>query len=749
MDNQEYDITKDEDLWYKVGVDYEAVYDPKLTKEDNIKKLILSFTSTGKMNFLEKRIPKGKLEDEIIKKAIMGAHSEWLWSKNKSGEIYECPDKNVFDTTFSTKIDEGIVAEDIDEFKIIWTCQPRPVTELDDKQGRIIGRRLKNAESVILKLSEGKFEIRGRRELVKKIKNDKIEKDGKFKQKKVEIQKENIIKQIEELVFTPNDLFELVRIKFIETSLPHKSWLDLKNSQDLREDLRTLEKTEIIHPKSFSDVSEITLKSYSNGKLIKIKLQRLEDGFRLQLDDKNMTDEERKEIMNILANLYGSIFDKIHSYSPQYDVKFIFHKILDGSKTTYDKYFHLLPKNVRDVLEIFIEVKEIDEYTCENCGKKARKTKCDSCGSTKISHTKNKSIILKEKEIKKSIKDRLAIIGQSIDSEKISYDGIKFNEFDINFQRRVKAKNTNKSNFTKFTIIPISKEKIPNYVDEFLGNYGFVIYGNSSIHPSRFDSFGRIDLYDLMFEEKRLESLFLTMVEDSIIGLEKRLTILSMDAEQRIKTVDYTNFSKDFERDVFYILKSILPLSERWGRVGKRESDGITIFADENDNYFVGSYDPKFSLDDYNLDSEEQNKAVYYILDESSNENIKNIKKTDNIDSHIIILNKYNETKVQTFCQGVRQWFRLIEGFNEPIKNPIIILNSEQLVELHRIYCQNSGLIKGLPEFHIKFLEEIKNLFSTDQAHKIIRDEDIENLREMLLKKSRAIRYQEPLKLIN
>ena len=71
---------------------------------------------------------------------------------------------------------------------------------------------------------------------------------------------------------------------------------------------------------------------------------------------------------------------------------------------------------------------------------------------------------------------------------------------------------------------------------------------------------------------------------------------------------------KEFERDVFYILRRILPLTERWGKIGERESDGMILFPDEEDNYFVASYDPKYSMEEYKLSTRGSISRLLFII---------------------------------------------------------------------------------------------------------------------------------------
>jgi len=751
--NTEYDITKDNEFWYKVGVDYDDVLN---NKDGNLLlNLIKAFISLGKKAHLEKRINLNKINQinhKELKKIIFESHIEWLWSKNKTGQIYEFNNKKSFDSTFITNKKEGLISEDINDFKVLWKVQPLISVEGNLETGTIIGRKFLTAESVIFRIFDNKFEIRGRKRIVNWVRKEKIKKSKKFKEVKPAVTTHRIIEKFENILLKENELFKLIGIKFRETQLPNKSQLVLKNNKDIREDINELESEGVISPKSFTDVKELAFKSIKNDKLVKIKLIHLDDGFKFEIDDKGIEDKERDEIKRLLTETLGLIFNEKYDYKPQYDTKWIFHKILDGSIITYEKYFKDLPSEKKKVLNDIIKVEDRKSKICKSCGSKVSGNKCKKCGSIDIQITKEKAINVKEKEILKLIEEKFKLLKKSLNYSDISYDNIEIEtkeHFVLKFFRTEKRGTKSLSRYIKFYIFPISKGKIPKRTDEYLENYGFIIFGNSWFTTKRFTPFGYADLYEVIFSDtNKLKEIFRLLIENSLKGLEERVVSLSSASEKRLLNIGgYVNSPKDFERDVFYILKRVFPLSERWGRVGKRESDGLIIFTDENDNYFVASYDPKLSETEYKLDSDEQNKAIFYVLDESQFENIKLLKK-EIIDAHILISNKFDSSKLNNFINGIRKWYKLLEKHSEKsFKVPIIFLEIKQLLELYRLYCQNFCFIRSIPEVNKMFLEGVKELLTTNDW-KVITDQDIENFEEKLLKVKDAVRYKEPIKLV-
>jgi len=528
--------------------------------------------------------------------------------------------------------------------------------------------------------------------------------------------------------------------------------LILKNNKDIREDIGKLESDNIISSESFTDVKELVFKSIKNDKLIKIKLIHLDDGFKFEIDDKGMGEEERSETKRLLTETLGLAFDEKYDYKPQYDTKWIFHKILDNSLITYDKYFKNLPNEKKEILEKIIEVKDEKSKICKFCGVRVKGNQCKKCGSNDVQITKKRVIIIKEEKVLELIKEKLKEL-KNFDYKNITYTYMKFrnnkSHLILEFFRDEKAETKKLSRHIKFYLVPITRGKIPKRADEYLENYGFILFGNSWFNIERFASFGYIDLYEIVFSDtnKLKEGLGL-LIENSLKSLEERVVLLSSESEKRILNIEfYKGSPKDFERDIFYILKRIFPLTERWGRIGKRESDGIIIFADEKDNYFIASYDPKLSETEYKLDAEEQNKAIFYILDENQLENIKLLKK-ENIDAHILISNKFDNSKLNVFVEGIRKWYRLLEKYsNKQFTIPIIFLETQQLWELYNLYCQYFGLIRGIPEVNKTFLESVKELLTTDDW-KLITNQDIEKLKERLLKVKDSVRYKEPIKLM-
>jgi len=753
MTNQ-YDITQDKEFWYKVGVDYDEI-----SKKDGnlLLNLVNDFISKGKKTYLEKRISLNNISKEkhdILKRIIFESHIEWLWDRNKTGPVFEVKDKKFFDSTFSTNIQEGLISENVNNFRILWKIKPYISVEGNLQTGTVIGRKFLTAESIIFRISDDKFEVRGRKGAVNWIRKEKIAGSKKFKEVKPQISTQKIIEELKNILLKENGIFNLVGIKFRETYLPNKSWLILKNSKDIREDIDKLSSDGIISPESFTDVKELVFKSIKNDKLIKIKLIHLDDGFKFEIDDKSMDEEERSETKRLLTETLGLAFDEKYDYKPQYDTKWIFHKILDNSLITYDKYFKNLPNENKEILEKIIEVKDEKSKICKSCGVRVKENQCKKCGSNDVQITKKRVIIIREEKVLELIKEKLKEL-KNFDYKNITYTDIKFrnnkSHLILEFFRDEKVETKKLSRHIKFYLVPITRGKIPRRANEYLENYGFILFGNSWFNRKRFVSFGYIDLYEIVFSDtNKLKEVLRSLIENSLKSIEERVVSLSSESEKRISNIEsYKDSPKDFERDIFYILKRIFPLTERWGRIGKRESDGLIIFADEKDNYFIASYDPKLSETEYKLDTEEQNKAIFYILDENQFENIKLLKKGNgNINAHIFISNKFDNSKLDGFVKGIRKWYKLFEKYSDKqFKVPIIFLETRQLLELYNLYCQNFSFIRGIPEVNKTFIESVKELLTTNDW-KLITNQDIEKLREKLLKVKGSVRYKEPIKLM-
>ncbi|RLG17936.1 hypothetical protein DRN75_02930, partial [Nanoarchaeota archaeon] len=262
-----------------------------------------------------------------------------------------------------------------------------------------------------------------------------------------------------------------------------------------------------------------------------------------------------------------------------------------------------------------------------------------------------------------------------------------------------------------------------------------------------------IDFYNLLHLSKDTENLkkeFIRLIEDSLRSLDDRINLLSIGARNRLGNLDkiekYT--PKNFERDVFYLLKRMLPFTERWGREGKREADGIIVLATKDDNYFVISYDPKLTIKKkyYKLSSQESSKAVFYILDENENTEINSLTKNKGISAHLIISTKFDLKNIENFVKNIRAWYNLIKKHKESKFNvPVLFLEIDKLLRIYDIYKEAALLIKGHPEAHEEFEKALIELFSTDEKYKIINNKDLELLRERVISIKNRIGYKSPL----
>jgi hypothetical protein len=330
----------------------------------------------------------------------------------------------------------------------------------------------------------------------------------------------------------------------------------------------------------------------------------------------------------------------------------------------------------------------------------------------------------------------------------------KKNVFKVSFHRLEGVGKASFSRYYEFWICPIGAGRLPSRINDYLLDSILIPYGTAYFRQDTYREYGILDAYSLLLgSPEDAFQLIADAIEVSLRLKEDRVVEAATASEKNLRRLSrgdaISEYSpKDFERDVFSVLKRMAPHSERWGREGQRESDGILLYSSKENIFFIASYDPKLSFESegYDLGAEEKNKAAYYILSEQMDEKVKLLSGGRGIDAHIIVSNRFRDSVLERFGVGVQDWFHLIDSGSPRINVPIIFLPLVMLLEMSALYSQHWELIHGNVLFHQKFFEYISNMLRTREKHLLISSEQIEKLRVSVVELKAQTGYGLPLR---
>lgn len=723
-------IIDDKEIWYKYGVDYDDV----IAKDgDGLTNLLEAYFDVGRRTYLQSSIEAliSKPADKL-KADLESAYASWLWGTYRTGHIYAIP--KGFSGIVSDP-ENGIIVEAIKDFRIIWALEPHMLVEGDPAKGVVFGKRLLQAESIVLKIKGSQLEIRASRRGLKLIEK-RLDELGAKKIENQEIERE-IDQSIEELLIKGSEHLRVIGVKFMESSLPDKSKMVISNDLGIHNDIGFLKQKGLIPDFSITDVKSFELKVTETGKRFSMKVKLEDEGYQLEIDDKKLDENERENIRRLLGKA-GIELNVRYKYQVKRNLHTIFHKILSGATRAYEEYFPNLPHEVRENLRAIASLVETSTYTCRGCKRENTDPgKCTGCGSKDLRENKTKRIAIDQEMIFDVVRAHAPEIGKTFAVDDVSYSNIKFakvkDDLICEFTKTDSAKPVARAVWHKFIIVPFDgKRQLPKGIDEYMKSCALVIYGDAIYKDRTTNYFGTIDLFKLINSDAGAKrQLFHEMVKNSLFHIEDRIVPLSVEAQERLKE-DGKLSAKEFERDIYYLIKRMHPLSERFGREGKRESDGLVMFSDGSDSTLVASYDAKHSQDLYKLDAAEQGKAAYYILDENMSHDIKLATNAKGIAAHIIISNALDKTKLKSFADGIKTILKLTKTGDE-IQCSIVFLELKQLQQLFSIYTEYATVLKGDSSVHKLYHELTAELFSSDGKWRMIADEDISDFKGKLM----------------
>lgn len=694
-----------------------------------------------------------------------------LWAKKK-WEEKSTGKELLLDGDFSDEIErlqeDGVSIHELDDdYYLIWPSQSRAriIMEEDDVQGTL----LEEAHPIIVrKDDDSTVEVRGGKRRVSRF-SGKVLDSEQVDEAEPEYTDRSIIDDMSVLFEQDVGTLKLIEIKFMRTYLPDNSALTLKNNRGVREDLNADNiREEVIDYRSLSDLDFFKFEHVKTGKKVKVNVKHSDEGFQFELDDSYIPEDEKENIREHLADQLGIEFDKVYRYDAQHDQIHIVHKILGQNEDAYERYYGELDEDDQQFIDRFLDVDEETVYKCYPCGAvhEEEEDECPDCGNEDLHAQTQNVFTLKEDEVHAAVVDTLTDIQEAdLNNDHVSLRGIDWEDTTISDNPFLKSRfwmeeSTNNTPGTRddhryeYYIYAYGNGRLPWRINRYLLDTVLVTYGDGFFKAGQ--HFGEVDLYTLLNREDIAER-FVNAVRDSRRLRKMRarnkaesavpeLTKIANAVENgNLDEIEDDYSSNDFERYVFHLLKEMFSFAERWGREGKRETDGCVIIPPVEDDYLVYSYDPKltFDMDGYDLNAEEKNKAAYYILAENRDDYIRDtLKDGANIDGHIFVSDNFKETQFEPVEEQVRDWFSLAEAEDE-MDVPIVFLPLEHLLEIYHIYDEQHDFVSQYNEVWERFVTALSEAFTPDgrKGFTVVDEDDVDNIRANVLDARRNRRH--------
>jgi hypothetical protein len=731
------DLQDDQDTWYKYNVDYEEVAKKQGSRLSN---LLDAFQAKGRKDELGISIDDlKKKKPEEIRPILRSAFAKWLWRKYKSGDRYRI---SIDSAPFITDKDKGIVVEVIEKFKILWDLESELVVAGDKAKGIVYGRKYLLAQPIIITEINGVVEARstqsGRNFIHKKLGALGVQ---KIKPRTVSGE---VSKNLEQLLLRGTEDMRVVSVHFVESAFPDKSRLTITNDLGIHQDIEFMKRNRLLPNYSVTEMKTLDLKLLESGKTFKLTVHLKEDSYRISLDNSKFSENEREMIRSLLLKA-GIEIDAEYSFRVESDLSTIFHKIMSRSKKAYDQYFSKLPLPYKTIINEVTYFEDRTEATCSGCGLEVRKNKsCPDCGCTDIKEKSSDHLQINKPAVRDLVYKRLSKIGESFD---VKIEG-KNNKHFLNFKLEKVDSAEILCQFTRveesetaprvlniaYSLVMNSGETIPARYDEDIRNVGLVTFGDAIYRERSTFTVGTINFLDLLAKKpEELRVSFSDAVDSTFAHLEDRILPLSAEGLERLIKGIYDADGKDFERDIFYILKRMFPLSARYGRVGIRESDGLIIFTDGQYKTTIASYDTKHSWTKYRLGAGEQNKATYYLLDAKMNDDLDSISEGKSLNAHVTISNSLTDQQWKSYVDGVNDFLKLAEDGGNRKLPTLVLLRLKELLEFYSIYREFSFVINGDATVKGKFHDAFKELFKTPDSAKVIGATEVSDFRNKVL----------------
>jgi hypothetical protein len=733
------DISKDKRLWYKYKMDYDKII---MKDGDPLENLLQAFQAKGMKNYLSvpiEQLPQKRPKD--VRRILNSAFAAWLWSRYISGEQFQGDGE-----TFPFQTDKkGTIIEKIDDYYIVWVLEPRMLVEGNLDLGEVYGSKMLTAESIILKYSDGFWEARASKKGLRIIR-ERFQELGVNKLTAT-LSEDEITGNIESILTKKIESITVTEIELTESALQEKSRLVISNDFGVHNDMVELKSKHVLPEFSIIDVKSFELRMNETGQMFKLQVKLLDEGYLISLRDMRIPQTDRERMRDILNSVGIHTDDTLYPYEIKSQLSIIFNKILSGSEAAFNEYLDKLEGDIVALIKRIITWTDVPYSVCNTCGRtETLDGECLSCGSTDLKEEKEKKWSANRDAITDEVLFHLNMIGKSFEVEKTNFLNVTFkkaskSEIECVFQKSTTYGNIPRNTPYVFHLLVTGGEPIPEKYDDYLLNCGLILFGNAVFREKNPYRYGSLDLFQLLYAKPDdLRKIFADLVDNTLSRTDGILLQLCLEARNRLKNPNYYSSiepksarAKEFERDVFYILRRLFSLSTRYGRIAKRESDGLVTFAGKDHRYFVSSFDAKYSDEEYDLDSEEKKKAVFYILDENMNDAIYSLTDTKGIRSHLIIGNSFKQAQLSTFGEDVRKLLKLTAAGESFDNVPIVFIETNELLSLFDAYNLFSDDIRGDSTVNQKYHDMMGKLLSGSESWKVIKAQDVDDIKEGLV----------------
>ncbi|SDQ37518.1 hypothetical protein [Halopelagius longus] len=707
-------------------------------------------------------------DEKDPEKVLMTVWAEGKWQEKSPGDEFEFESGDALQEELGRISKEKFVVDTLyNSLIIIWTqkqvSRPREEDQtvrsyLDSDWSPLFVRR---RESTLI-------EIRGPKRRRHQL-NSEFSEEGAATKILKERSEESVLDDLSTIFGEQLASLDLIEVRFRQSRLPNGSQLTLRNMSGVQEDLQdeTIN-PKVISPEIASKIAYLKFRDQNSGNIATIKVVRQTRGFSFEIQANYIDDEETEAIKSVVEDNFNISFDKVYPYHLQYQTDYILHQILSGSTEAYQTYYDDLKKKEKEIIDPYLNYTQEDQFVCWGCRTEyeEKPTECEECGNESFDSKSELSI--DHELIYDDVVDSLADLGQTVESEEldVKIEGLQMKEVEIGSSDYIRAlfrrtQNSGQGGLEatqdyryEYFIYPLSGHK-PQRIGQYLLNTVFVTYGTA--YEQELDNYGTVHLLELL-RSKDPGQLLLEAIEKSHRGTQDRYRNRAKQAVRNLRQLqskvdtgvinDYGSedgpedefldgySAKKFEKDVFHLLKSIFNFTERWGREGKKETDGCLVIPKGDEGYWVGGYDPKLTTDakGYNIRSTEKDKVAYYILEESDREYIKDVLKDgDPIDAHIFISDIFRDGQFGPTADRVKDWFSLVKGEESTLDVPIVFLRVEDLLGLYEIFDSNYTFLREYPGVMATFREEVVNQLSAKSGHIEFDEESCDEIKKKLI----------------
>ncbi|MFC5973971.1 hypothetical protein ACFPYI_21840 [Halomarina salina] len=709
-----------------------------------------------------------QLSDKDPETVLLTVWAESKWQEKSPGDRFEFGDSSDVESEFERISENNFVVDEVyHNLVIIWTR--KQVSRAREEDQTVRSHLDSDWSPLFGRLIEPSLlEIRGRKRRRHQL-NTEFAEEGAAQKVLKERSEESVLDDLSKVFGEKLESLDLIEVRFRQSKLPNGSQLTIRNTSGVQEDLTDDSiNPSVVSPKIASKIAYLKFRDKQSDNIATVKIERLNRGFSFEIQANYIDDEETEAIKDVIESKFNISFNKVYPYHLQYQNDFILHQILSGSIEAYDTYYEELAEEDKELIDPYFAHEEGDQFVCWGCRTEYdhKPSGCEECGSESFEEKDTLSVSHSE------IFDRVSEIFDGLDGTIVSkdynvtYQGLQTEEREVGSSDYVhtlfrRTQNSGQGGLEatqdyryEYFVYPLSSTK-PRRIGQYLLDTVFITYGTA--YEQELEAFGTIHLIELLRSEDP-SSLFINAVENSHRGAQDRYRKRAKQAASNLRQLQskvdtgvleefgsedgpedefLENYSaKKFEKDVFHLLKSVFNFTERWGREGKKETDGCLIIPDGEDDYWVGGYDPKLTTDirGYDIRSIEKDKVAYYILEESDRDYIREVLKQDQlIDAHIFVSDIFREGQFGPTAERVKDWFSLVKGDDSDLSVPVIFLRVDHLLDLFDIFESNYTFLREYPGVMATFREGVISELSTSNGYIEFNEESCNQIRKKLV----------------